>query len=116
MSVEQAINDFLHVCGSPQLFFASPQLHFTIMVKSLLEKKWASHQATVTAIFNLSQHIISFLQEIGTSIRAHEAETVIEASRLLREVQEQCFLFIAKMLCKVADVLLYNRSYFLSFK
>ena len=33
MSVKQAINDFLHVCNSIQ-FFASPQLHFTILVKS----------------------------------------------------------------------------------
>ena len=33
MSVEQAINDFLHVCGSLYNFFASPRLHFTIIVK-----------------------------------------------------------------------------------
>ena len=29
MSIEQAINDFLRVCGSLYNFFASPQLHFT---------------------------------------------------------------------------------------
>ena len=34
MSVVQAIDDFLHVCGSLYNFFAIPQLHFTMMVKS----------------------------------------------------------------------------------
>ena len=34
MSVEQTINDFLHVCGSLDNFFASPLVHFTITVKS----------------------------------------------------------------------------------
>ena len=33
MSVEPAINDFLHVCGNFYNFFASSQLHFAIMVK-----------------------------------------------------------------------------------
>ena len=32
--LEQAINDFLHVCGSFCSFFASPHLHSTIIVKS----------------------------------------------------------------------------------
>ena len=32
--LEQAINNFLHVCGSLCIFFANPHLHSTIIVKS----------------------------------------------------------------------------------
>ena len=56
--------------------------------------------AALTAALISFQHITSLLQEMGTS-RAHKAEMRIEASGLLRKVQEQNFLFIAKMLYKV---------------
>ena len=103
MSVEQAINDFLYVCGSLYNFFRKPTvaLHYNgEKLKRLLEQRWTGLLAAVTAVLNSFQHITSLLQEMGT-LRAHKAETCIEASGLLREVQEQSFLFIAKMLYKV---------------
>ena len=102
MSVEQAINDFLHVCGSLFNLFRKPtvSLHNNREnLKRLLEQRWTSYLATVTAVLNSFQLITSLIQEIGTS-RAHKAQTPTEASGLIREVQEQSFLFIAKMLCK----------------
>ena len=103
MSVEQVINDFLHVCGSLYNFFRKPtvSLHYNgEKLKHLLEQRWTGHLATVTAALNSFQHITSLLQEIGT-LREHKPETRIEGSELLREVQEQRFLFIAKMFYKV---------------
>ena len=52
-----------------------------------------------SAVLNSFQHI-SLLQEIDT-LKAHKLETLVEVSGLLREVQEQSFLFIAEMLYKV---------------
>ena len=69
-------------------------------LKRLLEqRRWTGHLATVTAVLNSFQHITRLLQEMATS-RADKAETRVEASGLLREVQEQNFLSIAKMLYK----------------
>ena len=46
MLVEQKINDFLHVCGRLYNFFASPLLHFAVMVKvetpAYAEMDWTS--------------------------------------------------------------------------
>ena len=103
MLVEQAINYFLRVCGSLYNFFRKPTValhHNREKLKRLLEQRWTGHLATVTAVFNSLQHITSLLREMATS-KTHKAETRIETSGLLREVQEQSFLFIAKMLCKV---------------
>ena len=55
--------------------------------------------ATITAVLNSFQPATLFLQEMGTST-AHKTETRLEASGLLREVQEQSFLFIVEMLYK----------------
>ena len=68
-------------------------------LKRLLEQRWTGHLATEIAVLNSFQHIISH-QEISNS-RAHKAETSIETSGLLRELQERSFLFIAKMLYKI---------------
>ena len=99
MSVEQAVNGFLHVCGSLYNFFLKPTvaIHYDCeKLKHLFEQRWTGHLVTVTAVFKFFQHMTSLLQKIGTST-AHKAETRIEASGLLQEVQEQSFLFIAKM-------------------
>ena len=103
MSIEKAINDFLHVCGSLYNFFRKPAVALHCNgenLKRLFEQRWTGHLATVTAALNSFQHITSLIQEMGTS-RGHKAEARIEASGLLQEVQEQSFLFIAKMLYKV---------------
>ena len=81
MLVEQAINDFLHVCGSLYNFFL--KLTFALHCKDekskrLLDQRWTGHLDAVT-VLNSFQHITSLLQELGTS-RAHKAETRIEAS------------------------------------
>ena len=55
MSVEQAINYFLLVCGSLYNFFRKPTvaLHYNgKKLKRLLEQRWANHLATVTAVLN----------------------------------------------------------------
>ena len=70
MSVEQAINKFLNVCGSLYIFLATPLLHLTIMVKSLnaclsrdglFSKEYFQESNIVTAVFNFFQHITSLL-------------------------------------------------------
>ena len=84
MSVEQAINNFLHVCGSLYIFFRKPTvaLHYNgEKLKRLLEQKWTGHLVAVTAVLNSVQHRTSLLQEMGAS-RAHKAETRLEASGL----------------------------------
>ena len=99
MSVKQAINDFLHVCDGLYNFFRKPTvaLHYNNeKLKRLLEHRWTGHLATATTVLNSFQHVTSLLQETDT-LRVHKAETRIETSELLREVQEQSFLFIAKM-------------------
>ena len=103
MSVEQAINDFLHVFGSLYNFFRKPAValyYYGEKLKCLLKQRWTGHLATVTAVLNFFQHVKSLLQEMGTS-RAHKPETHIKASGLLQDMQEQSFLFIATMLYKV---------------
>ena len=64
-------------------------------MKRLLEQRWTGHLATVTAVLNSFQHVASLLREMGTAT-AHQAETRIETSGLLREVQGQSFLFCCK--------------------
>ena len=89
MSVEQANNNYLHVCGCLH-FFRKPivALHYNgEKLKRLLEQRWTGHLATVTAVLNFFQHITSLLQETVTS-RACKAETRIKTSGLLQEVQE----------------------------
>ena len=101
--VEQTINDFLHVCGSLYNFFRKPTvaLHYNGgKLKRRLEQRWTGHLATVTAVLNSFHHITSLLQEMGTS-RAYKAETRIETSELLREVQKQSIMFITKTLYMV---------------
>ena len=61
MSVKQAINDFLHVCGSLR-FFRKPAvaLHYNgEKLKRLLEQRWTGYLATVTAVLNSFQHVTS---------------------------------------------------------
>ena len=103
MSVEQAIDDFLHVCYSPYNFFRKPTValyHNGINLKCLLEQRWTGRLVTVTASlsFFLTYNIASPKNEY---FKAHKAETRIEAFAPLREVQEQSFLFVTKMLHKV---------------
>ena len=55
MSVEQAINDFLHVCGSLCKFFrnSTVALHCNgKKLKGLLEQRWTGYLATVTNVLN----------------------------------------------------------------
>ena len=80
-------------------------------LKRLPDQRWTGHLATVTAVFNFFQHVTLLLQEMGT-LRAHKAETRIETSGLLREVQKNSILF--KILSRYA--LLCNHSYCLSCK
>ena len=85
MSVEQAINDFFHVCGSLYNFFCKPTVALYYPGKKLehlFEQRGTGHLATATAVLNSLQHITSLLQEMGTS-RVHKAETRIKASGLL---------------------------------
>ena len=73
MVVEQAINNFLHVCGSLYNFFRKPTvaLHYNReKLKRLREQRWTGHLDTTTAILNSFQHITLFLHEMNTS-RAH---------------------------------------------
>ena len=101
MSVEQAINDFLHVCDNLYNFFRklTVALHYNDeKLRRLLEQRWSGHLATVTAVLNSFQHITSLLREMSTS---HKVETRIEVSGKLQKVQQQSFLFIAEMLYKV---------------
>ena len=103
MSVEQPINDFLHVCGSLSNFFRKPTIarHYNgEKLKRLLEQRWTGHLAAETAVLYSFQNITSLLLEMSSS-RAHKVETCIEVSELLREVQKQSYLFIGKMLYKV---------------
>ena len=93
----------MHVCGSLYNIFRK----FTVAilcngekVKGLLEQRWTGHLAMATAVSDFFQHITPLLQEMVTS-RVHKAETRIEVSGVYREVHEQSFLSIAKMLYKV---------------
>ena len=106
LSAEQANNDFLNVCGSLYNFFGKPTvaLHYKGEgSKRLVKQRWTGHLATLTAVFNSFRHMISLLQEMGAP-KAHKAETRIEASELLREMQEQSFLFTVMMLHRVCIV------------
>ena len=59
MLVEQAINNFLCVCGSLYYFFASPHLHFTIMVKN-----WNACLSRDEMVIWLQQQLFSILFNI----------------------------------------------------
>ena len=55
MSVEHAIYDFLHLCGSLYIFFRKPTVALHCngeKMKCLLEQRWTGHLATVTAALN----------------------------------------------------------------
>ena len=63
MSVEQAINDFLHVCGSLQFFHKSTAALYNNgeKLKNLLEQSWTSHLATVTGVINSLKRVQGWL-------------------------------------------------------
>ena len=70
MSAEQAINDFLYVCGNLYNFFRNPTVALQYNgenLKCLLEQRWTGYLATVTAVFNSFQHLTLLLQEIVKS-------------------------------------------------
>ena len=78
ISIELAINDFLHVCDSLYNFFRKPTgaLHYNgKKLKRLLEQRWIGHLTTVIVVLNSFQHVTSLLREMCTS-RAHKAEHV----------------------------------------
>ena len=59
-SVEQASNDFLHVCVSLYNFFrkSTVALHYDgEKLKRLLEQRWTGHLVTETAVLNSFQDI-----------------------------------------------------------
>ena len=68
MSVEQAINDFLHVCGSLYDIFRKPTvaLHYNgKKLNHLLDQRWTGHPVSIAAFLNSFQNITSLLQEMG---------------------------------------------------
>ena len=80
LSAEQPISDFFDVCSNLYKFFRKPTvaLHYNgEKLKRLLEQRWAGHLATITAVLNSFQHIISFLREIGIS-SAHKADVACQ--------------------------------------
>ena len=85
MSIEQAINNFLHVCCSVYNFVRKPTVavHYNgEKLKRFLEQRWTRHLATVTVVLICFQHTTTLFKKMATS-RAHKAETCIEASSLL---------------------------------
>jgi len=101
---EQAVQDLFEVCNGLYNFFRKPTIASQYKgekLKRLLGHRWTGHLATTSTVLNSFQTIVALLNQIS-STRSNGAEIRMQATGLLREISEQSFLFLTKLIYKVS--------------